>query len=206
MRLKLEEVKMFQMTGLLHKKGLVEKSALSKAKSHIINELKRSGVVADGKWHIKQFKDTPTFQLAGKISQKVTMTPALADLFTSDLSAMVNELGGARFTDKVAPQPLITPPQGMKWSPPEHGWHVDVAAKPPTKIPGIQIFILLADSPAQGGATCVIPHNHETFVELCGKGGDVYFMDMRLKHAPSINSAKHARLMITKRYLAESLD
>ncbi|WP_437605138.1 phytanoyl-CoA dioxygenase family protein [Sorangium sp. So ce834] len=38
-------------------------------------------------------------------------------------------------------------------------------------------------------------------IEMCGKAGDVYVMDMRILHAPSINASKSARLMLTQRYL-----
>lgn len=38
-------------------------------------------------------------------------------------------------------------------------------------------------------------------VEMCGRAGDVYLMDMRVLHAPALNATKNARLMLTSRYL-----
>lgn len=38
-------------------------------------------------------------------------------------------------------------------------------------------------------------------IEMCGKAGDVYLMDMRIVHAPATNATKKARMMLTSRYL-----
>lgn len=38
-------------------------------------------------------------------------------------------------------------------------------------------------------------------VEMTGRAGDVYLMDMRILHAPSTNGSKHPRLSATRRYL-----
>lgn len=38
-------------------------------------------------------------------------------------------------------------------------------------------------------------------VEMCGRAGDVYLMDMRTVHAPAPNATKTARMMLTARYL-----
>jgi len=39
-----------------------------------------------------------------------------------------------------------------------------------------------------------------TLVEMSGQAGDVFLMDMRLLHTPSINSTKHLRMMATARF------
>jgi hypothetical protein len=41
-------------------------------------------------------------------------------------------------------------------------------------------------------------------VEMCGRGGDVFLMDMRVLHTPSINSTRHPRMMATCRCLIGS--
>jgi ectoine hydroxylase-related dioxygenase (phytanoyl-CoA dioxygenase family) len=41
-------------------------------------------------------------------------------------------------------------------------------------------------------------------IEMCGRAGDVFLMDMRVLHTPSINAAKHARLMATCRCLFDA--
>ncbi|MFW7379781.1 MAG: hypothetical protein ACOH5I_13295 [Oligoflexus sp.] len=38
-------------------------------------------------------------------------------------------------------------------------------------------------------------------LEMVGSAGDVYLMDMRVLHAPALNTLKKARLMATNRYL-----
>lgn len=38
-------------------------------------------------------------------------------------------------------------------------------------------------------------------VEMSGRAGDVYLMDMRLLHTPSINATRQMRLMATTRCL-----
>lgn len=40
-----------------------------------------------------------------------------------------------------------------------------------------------------------------TIVEMCGRAGDVFLIDMRLLHTPSINATKHVRLTATCRCL-----
>ncbi len=40
-----------------------------------------------------------------------------------------------------------------------------------------------------------------TVVEMSGRAGDVFLMDMRLLHTPSINATKHVRMMATSRFL-----
>lgn len=39
-----------------------------------------------------------------------------------------------------------------------------------------------------------------SLIEMAGRAGDVYLMDMRLLHTPSINSTKNLRMMATSRY------
>lgn len=39
-------------------------------------------------------------------------------------------------------------------------------------------------------------------LEMTGRAGDVYLMDMRLLHSPSINASRQVRIMATARYLA----
>jgi ectoine hydroxylase-related dioxygenase (phytanoyl-CoA dioxygenase family) len=41
-------------------------------------------------------------------------------------------------------------------------------------------------------------------VEMPGRAGDVYLMDMRLLHTPSINATKNVRMMATTRFLLQA--
>lgn len=38
-------------------------------------------------------------------------------------------------------------------------------------------------------------------IEMCGHGGDVYLMDLRILHSPSINSSRKMRMMTTNRFI-----
>jgi hypothetical protein len=40
-------------------------------------------------------------------------------------------------------------------------------------------------------------------IEMSGRAGDVYLMDMRIVHAPAPNAARNARMMLTNRYLRQ---
>jgi ectoine hydroxylase-related dioxygenase (phytanoyl-CoA dioxygenase family) len=42
-------------------------------------------------------------------------------------------------------------------------------------------------------------------VEMSGGPGDVYLMDMRVLHSPSINSTKNIRMMATNRFFAHEV-
>ncbi|WP_373998640.1 phytanoyl-CoA dioxygenase family protein [Bdellovibrio bacteriovorus] len=49
------------------------------------------------------------------------------------------------------------------------------------------------------------PHNIHgvdvSVIEMAGKAGDVFFMDMRVLHAPSVNATKKIRMMATNRFI-----
>jgi hypothetical protein len=39
-----------------------------------------------------------------------------------------------------------------------------------------------------------------TLVEMAGRAGDVYLMDMRVLHTPSLNATRNLRMMATTRF------
>jgi hypothetical protein len=47
----------------------------------------------------------------------------------------------------------------------------------------------------------VIEGKHIQIVEMSGRAGDVYLMDLRVLHSPSINAGRKIRMMATNRYL-----
>jgi ectoine hydroxylase-related dioxygenase (phytanoyl-CoA dioxygenase family) len=109
-------------------------------------------------------------------------------------------------------------------------WHRDLSGSATARVPGIQAFVLLDDVSPHGGATLALAGSHrlngqsrskqnidrllkdnpdsgmaadgvDLFVlEMSGAMGDVYLMDMRLAHTPSINATRHVRLMATVRF------
>ncbi len=42
-----------------------------------------------------------------------------------------------------------------------------------------------------------------SIMEMSGRAGDVFLMDMRLLHTPSVNSTKRMRMMATSRCLMD---
>ncbi len=100
------------------------------------------------------------------------------------------------------------------------------------RLPGIQAFFLIDDLVPRGGATLALAGSHRlpqalrgrhdaeqlvarssgagtvldgvevSVAEMTGCAGDVYLMDMRVLHTPSINASRNVRMMATMRFLA----
>lgn len=201
----------FATTGLLNLKRCIPKSKTEPAREVINQELARMRLRENGKWHLKKFEGVSPFRAANKIAQGLTHQPQFEQVIPPDLVTYLTDLAGFKpSTSHAHPQILVTPPQKEEWSIPTLGWHVDVARPSTDIIPGIQIFVLLDDIAPRGGATMAIAGSHldpdalptpERVVEMSGKAGDVYLMDMRVRHAPSINATKQARMMLTSRFL-----
>ena len=128
-------------------------------------------------------------------------------------------------------QLLVTPGHQGEWTLAGLRWHTDVTPTDPKRTSGVQVFALLDDVAPRGGATLAIagsqrlpPRSPEhadlrrilresadlereieqrglDIVEMCGRAGDVYLMDMRTLHAPSVNATSKIRMMATARYL-----
>jgi hypothetical protein len=201
----------FAETGLLRLPRFVSAANINAAREGLLAELTRLGLRAHGKWHTKRLAGQPPFQVTVKIAQGLRHVPACDDVIPSELVSLASSLAGAPLhAGPPHPQILVTPPQKEPWSIPTAGWHVDITARPDGGIPGVQVFVLLDDLAPRGGATLAIRGSHcvrdtqpsaDTVIEMSGRAGDVYLMDMRILHAPSINAAKTARLMLTTRFL-----
>lgn len=50
----------------------------------------------------------------------------------------------------------------------------------------------------------VIQGIHIHIVEMAGKAGDIFLMDLRVLHSPSINTSKNIRMMATNRFAKEN--
>lgn len=133
--------------------------------------------------------------------------------------------------EQLATQLLLSLPHQGNWTLQGLNWHVDVTAEPPERLPGIQAFVLIDDVAPHGGATLALAGSHRVsglaaqsqalrarlktskdlltdlkalgidIVEMSGSAGDVFLMDMRLLHTPSINATKHIRMMATSRFI-----
>jgi ectoine hydroxylase-related dioxygenase (phytanoyl-CoA dioxygenase family) len=206
-----------------------------------MSELERMKIRTGGKWHLRQFDNIPTFQIGAKISQRVRPSESLSQIITGELIEATGKLANTKIVvTKQQPTLLFTPPQKLPWNVPATDWHVDVAARPDGKIPGVQAFVILNDLLSKGGATMAIAGSHRILnlrkedlfrdlfspnapnrdrfmkpiqvngveikiVEMVGKAGDIYLMDMRILHSPSINASNQPRLMLTNRYLPDYL-
>jgi ectoine hydroxylase-related dioxygenase (phytanoyl-CoA dioxygenase family) len=235
------EIGNFQEHGILLVKNFVPKKLVKQAQEYVMSELERMKIRARGKWRLRQFDNIPTFQIGAKISQSILPSESLNQIMTRDLVEAMGKLANTNIVAaKQQPTLLFTPPQKLPWGIPATDWHVDVAARPDDKIPGVQAFVILSDLLPKGGATMAIAGSHRILnlrkedssrdlfspnapnrdrflkptqvngvkieiIEMVGKAGDVYLMDMRILHSPSINASNQPRLMLTNRYLPDYL-
>lgn len=209
--------------GYLYLKAEVARTQVSPIAKYITGELDRLKVASSG------LKVLPPFQQIGKLSTMIKRDDLEARLITNELHELVNTLGGPRLSAGPG-QLLISLPEQGTWTTRGLNWHVDISSPDPKKPAGVQAFILLDDVEPQGGGTLVLAGSHKrsgskelgqrirsilrengdldsllrdfglSVVEMSGKAGDVYLMDMRLLHTPAINARKKLRLMATIRY------
>jgi Phytanoyl-CoA dioxygenase (PhyH) len=223
------QTKLFIDQGCLRLEGFHSGALLASIRQKVLDDLKRA---SGGKGMPKSLQGLPVFQQIGKLSalakvpglHEVLVTPALID--------GIAQLGGRAPASIQPTQLLLSPPNQGTWTLERLNWHVDVTADP-AHIPGIQAFFLLDDVAPRAGATLALAGSqrtsstpslrallktvspadlqqrlHEqgiTIVEMSGRAGDVYLMDMRVLHTPSINATKHIRMMATTRCLFERL-
>lgn len=201
----------FRRKGIVSLRSFLPAHKTQAIKTHIFEELTRLKLRVAGKWQTKKFDGVSPFQVSNKIGQSLKNYPEYDQLIPKDMTGILCAIASEKLAlEQTQPQLLITPPQKEPWTLPTHGWHVDVSTR--DRIPGIQIFVLLDKLEAHGGATLAIAGSHldrnikpeaSELVEMWGNAGDVFVMDMRVLHAPSINSKKNARLMLTCRYLTK---
>lgn len=223
----------FQQHGYLRLDAFHPRARMLGVKRHILDELKRLMVWAPGKGLSSQIRTLPMFQQIARLSA-MAKVPGLHDaLMTPELLAGMAWLAGSPLPANDVTQLLLSPPHQGTWTLERLNWHVDVTARPPDRLPGVQAFVLIDDVAPQGGATLALAGSHRvhaqrgataslrealknpsscpleahlhglgvTIVEMSGKAGDVYLMDMRLLHTPSINATKNLRMMATSRFI-----
>ncbi|MGV3637975.1 MAG: phytanoyl-CoA dioxygenase family protein [Flavobacteriales bacterium] len=213
----------FLERGYLYLPGAVGKGLVVPIAKYITTELERSKI------RPSEWKDLPPFQQIGKLSTMIKYDDLGERLLSAELVAMINALGGPGLRPGPS-QLLISLPQQGSWSTRGLNWHVDVSSPDPSRPAGIQAFFLLDDVKPQGGGTLMLAGSHKrsgskelgqrirsllrergeldtllrdfglSIVEMSGKAGDVYLMDMRSLHTPAINAAHEPRLMATIRY------
>jgi hypothetical protein len=199
---------------------------------HILDELKRLDIWASGRWRSRQLRAMPVFQQVGQLGQRVICPDLQARMTTPSLLTTLEALAGQRLRAAGDAQLLLTLPGAPTQHPTMLNWHLDINPAAKVEVPGVQVFLLIDDVLPQGGATLALAGSHRlpadralrhrlharlnagapssftlegiplSRVEMCGKAGDVYLMDMRVLHSPSHNTRKTPRMMATARFLA----
>ncbi|MEP0908079.1 phytanoyl-CoA dioxygenase family protein [Leptolyngbya subtilissima ST-M1] len=226
-----EQKSFFRERGYLFLKGAFPKSQVRPIKEHILDELKRLKVWSSGKTLSASIKNMPAFQQIAKLSGMIKQNDLHAKLIIQTASSTIASLAEAKVVPAQS-QLLISLPNQGNWTLNGLNWHTDVSSSNPHRMPGIQAFILIDDVKPHGGATLAIAGSHLlrsrnessrvreilrekgdveealhssnlSIVEMSGQAGDLYLMDMRVLHTPSINSTSSIRMMATVRYLIE---
>ena len=179
----------------------------------------------------KTIRSLPVFQQIGKFSQYVTFPDLETAIIPPEVEEIVRALGSTKVLSRQS-QLLLSPPRQGDWRLEALNWHTDVSAHE-ARIPGVQVFVVIKDLVDQGGATLILSGSHKytedaqtksrvrdalhmgekgvaslhelglTIVEFAGKSGDVYLMDMRTLHTPSVNTSNQMRVVATVRYFLE---
>ena len=215
-----EQIAQFKKQGYLYIPNALDKKAVKNINNHITNQLKQLKIWSTGRHLSQRFSGVPLFQQVAKLGQMIDYPELKDKLITKELYDFMNRLSDMQLKSSQAAQLLITLPENSEWSLQGLNWHRDISHSQLDKSHGVQIFILLDDLDYKGGATLAIAGSHNlknklhekeylsrladdrelSILEMVGKAGDIYIMDMRLLHTPSMNSSKKVRMMATIRY------
>lgn len=218
----------FYDTGILALRGFIPSQITKTAQNAILSQLTRLKLQVNGKFVSKKLQKLPMFQQINHLSNAVKLESELEALFSDKLKSVMNDLVGKDLKESQSPQLLLSFPHKEKWSLTSLNWHLDLKLPTDDLIPGIQAFVLIDDVKPQGGATLALAGSHKfhqirqhpdfqenpdkflkpqkingvniQIIEMSGKAGDVYLMDLRVLHSPSINGQKHLRMMATNRF------
>lgn len=223
-----EQLAEFEARGCLYLAGMVPKSLVQPIRARVLDDLKRLNIWSSGRTLSQRLKGVPLFQQTNQLGQWIAYPQLHQSLMTEALSAAMEQLAQRPLSATQAAPLLISLPHKTPWTLAGLNWHRDVAQTQTQAIPGVQTFVLLDDLAHQGGATLALAGSHrlkgttqakravETLalggsvrvegrelllMEMTGRAGDVYLMDMRVLHTPSINASKKPRLMATMRRL-----
>ena len=226
-----EQIALFREQGYLHLRGALRKEVVQPVKVQVLNELKRLKIWSTGRVLSNRMKGVPAFQQITKLGQLIKYPGLKDRLISQDLSSTMSRLAGASLIPEQDAQLLISLPKQGDWTLDSLNWHRDISQSELAQIPGVQAFVLIDDLSPRGGATLALAGSHRlkgrpqgkqsinrivsnrsgpsmtvgdvdlSILEMAGQAGDVYLMDMRLIHTPSINSARNVRMMATIRYL-----
>lgn len=221
----------FEAKGCLYLGEALSKQVVQPIKTRILDDLKRLNIWSSGRTLSQRLKGVPIFQQTDKLGQWIAYPDLHQTLMTASLSSAMEQLAQRPLLPAQSAPLLISLPQKDAWTLTGLNWHRDIAQSQTRSIPGIQAFVLLDDVPVHGGATLALAGSHRlsnpttarqrleqlskggvvsvegcelSLVEMSGRAGDVYLMDMRVLHTPSINASKKPRLMATMRRLVDA--
>jgi hypothetical protein len=216
----------FRAHGHVRLEGFHPRKRLAPLRRQVQEALARAG--AQGRGRTGPLHGLTPFQQTARLSTLVKL-PGIDDLLlTQELLDTVGGLAQRALPPATGMQLLLSLPHQGEWTLERLPWHVDVAAEPRDRLPGIQVFVLIDDVAPRGGATLAIAGSHRAagdgslrallkepgdqlearlrerglaILEMSGRAGDVFLMDMRLLHTPSVNTTKNVRMMATARYV-----
>jgi len=224
-----EHTDFFIEHGYLRLPGFHPGSRMMAIRRKVIDEVKR----LPGGGIPRAVRDLPVFQQIGKLSARVNVPGLHETLVTAPLIDLVTRLGRHAPFIVQPTQLLLSPPSQGAWTLSGLNWHVDVASAQDRipgiqafflvdeVAPRGGATLALAGSHRVGGpgspsagqlrgllreATELGPLRNgqgTSIIEMSGRAGDVFLMDMRLLHTPSINATKSMRMMATSRCLME---
>lgn len=222
------ELEFFRSEGYLRLTGVHSKTGLRSLKSKVLDELSRLKIWSNGKSVGSSLSSLPAFQQIARLSSMVKIPDLHATLSTPEIHRAIVELTGRTPKAGQGSQLLLSLPHQGSQSLTNLNWHVDVASPSTDEIPGVQAFYLIDDVVQRGGATLALARSHRMsgevanrfrgslkasadpeknlrmydteIVEMSGRAGDVFLMDMRVLHTPSVNLAKNIRMMATTRF------
>lgn len=222
------ELDFFHSEGYLRLSRVHSQRCLKPLRECILRELSRLKVWAGGKSLGSSLSNLSPFQQIAKLSSMVKIADLDEALNTVEIRNAIADLTGRAPQSIQGTQPLLSLPHQGPWSLDRLNWHVDLAAKFGAEIPGIQVFYLIDDVVEHGGATLALARSHRVagetagrlrsslkapvdleavlntsdteIIEMSGRAGDVFLMDMRVLHTPSVNSASRIRMMATTRF------
>ena len=225
-----QQLSSFNEQGYLFLRGAIPKKQLNKVRDDVLAELKRLNLWSSGKRLSAVNKTLTPFQETVKISSSIRDEHLHNRLLPDHITSMLPKLAGRNLAF-AHQQMLISMPNQGAWSLAGLNWHTDVASSSSELVPGIQAFILIDQVKSHGGGTLALAGSHVfnrrnnlrgkaceilrtggdatqlgshiSIVEMSGEAGDVYLMDMRVLHTPSINATHNVRMMATVRYLAK---
>lgn len=224
-----EQQRSFRDSGCLCLHRSLGRREVDPLRAFVFGELKRLRVWAAGKPLSGAFASMPPFQQVAKLSTAIRRDNLASALINDDVRAIVASLSDTALVPAQSQFLISLPRQGSSTTK-GLNWHTDVSPAPGGRLPGIQAFVLVDDVKPGGGATLAIAGSHRagvgptlrrllrgsddldhvvrsqgcSVVEMSGRAGDVYLMDMRVLHTPSINTSDAVRVMATVRFLASN--